>query len=130
MPSVLKANLKFLASSADFKNSVSIALHWDPSAGCLNISSTLRSSLCHRNNFCMLFVSKQTFQVWYYRSIPHHLGRESLPRMFIVTLNITKVISPDRIPRCIAYQACIQILVLLAAIEDAVIRTCMYLLDF
>ena len=27
----------------------------------------------------MLFVSEQMFQVWYYRSIPHHLARNSLP---------------------------------------------------
>src|SRR3989337_2468762 len=26
-----------------------------------------------------LFISKQTFQPWYYRSIPHHLGRNPLP---------------------------------------------------
>jgi hypothetical protein len=96
MPSVLKSNLKFLASFANFRNSLLIAchfhsgifigctiqqvsdallspsdkchtiphtlliaLHWDPSAGCLNISSTLQSSLCHRSNFaCSLFLNK------------------------------------------------------------------------
>jgi hypothetical protein len=78
----------------------------------------------------MLFVSEQTFQAWYYRSIPHHLGRDSLLGTFTVALNITRVISPDLILRCTAYRACIQILILLAAVEDVVIRACMYLLDF
>jgi hypothetical protein len=27
----------------------------------------------------MLFVSEQTFQPWYYRCVPHHLGRNPLP---------------------------------------------------
>jgi hypothetical protein len=76
----------------------------------------------------MLFVSEQMFQAWYYRSISHHLGRDSLPWTF--ALNITRVISPDVVSRCMAYRACIQILIVLAAVEDAVIRTCMYLLDF
>jgi hypothetical protein len=59
MPSVLKANLKFLTSFANFGNSLSIDLHWGPSARFLNILSTLRSSLCHRNNFaCSLFLNK------------------------------------------------------------------------
>jgi hypothetical protein len=59
MPSILQANLKFLAWSANFRNSLLIALHWDPLAGCLNISSTLQSSLFHRSNFaCSLFLNK------------------------------------------------------------------------
>jgi hypothetical protein len=74
----------------------------------------------------MLFVSKQTFQPWYYRSIPHHLGRNPLPGA--LALNITKVISPDLIPKGTAHWACMQILVLLTVVEDAVIRACMYLL--
>jgi hypothetical protein len=78
----------------------------------------------------MLFISEQMFQAWYYWSIPHHLGRDSLPGTFIITLNITRVILPDLIPQCMVYRTCIQILVLLAAVEDAAIRTCMYLLDF
>jgi hypothetical protein len=76
----------------------------------------------------MLFISEQMFQAWYYRGIPHHLGRDSLPQTF--ALNITKVILPDLVPRCMAYRACIQILIVLTAVEDAIIRTCMYLLDF
>jgi hypothetical protein len=74
----------------------------------------------------MLFVSEQTFQPWYYRSIPHHLGRN--PLLGALALNITRVISPDLIPKSTAHWACIQILVLLTAIEDAVIKACMYLL--
>jgi hypothetical protein len=45
-----------------------------------------------------------------------------------LTLNITRVISSDLIPQCSAYQEFIQILVV-TAVEDAVIRTCMYLLN-
>ena len=60
MTSVLKATLKFLTSSTNFGNNLSIALHLDPSAGCLNISSTLRSSLCHHSNFAYsLFLNKR-----------------------------------------------------------------------
>src|SRR5680860_1251025 len=75
----------------------------------------------------MLFVSEQTFQPWYYRSIPHHLRGNPLPGAMLA-LNITWVISPDLIPQCTAYRACIQVLILLTAVEDAVIDTCMYLL--
>src|SRR3954463_10181910 len=74
----------------------------------------------------MLFVLKQTFQPWYYRSIPHHLRRNPLPGGGLA-LNIARVISSDLIPQCTTYRACIQILVLLA-VEDAVIDACMYLL--
>ena len=59
MPSVLKPNLKFLASFANFGNVLSTFLHCDPSAGCLNILSCLHSSLCHRINFAfVLFMNK------------------------------------------------------------------------
>jgi hypothetical protein len=44
-----------------------------------------------------------------------------------LALNIARVISPDLIPQCTTYRACIQILLLLA-VEDAVIDACMYLL--
>ena len=49
-----------------------------------------------------------------YRSIPHNLGRDFLTRTF--ALNITRVISPDLIPRRMAYRACIQFLVLFATV--------------
>src|SRR3954463_846796 len=59
MPSVLRPNLKLLASSAKSGYFLSIFLHCDPSAGCLNIPYDLRSSLCHRNNLaCSLFLNK------------------------------------------------------------------------
>jgi hypothetical protein len=74
----------------------------------------------------MLFISEQTFQSWYYRSIPHHLGRNPLPGW--LALNISRVIPFDLIPQCSAYRACIQILVLLTPVENAVIRAGMYLL--
>src|SRR3989337_4612031 len=73
----------------------------------------------------MLFVSEQMFQPWYYRSIPHHLGRN--PLLGALALNITRVILSDLIPQCTAYRACVQILIR-TAVEDAVIRACMYLL--
>src|SRR5680860_340755 len=60
MPSVLRPNHKFLASPAKSENSLSIFLHCDPSAGCLNFPSFLRSSLCHRNNLaCSLFLNRR-----------------------------------------------------------------------
>src|SRR5664279_4164684 len=60
MPSILRPNLKFLASPAKVGNSLSIFLHCEPSARCLNITSFLRSSLCHRNNLaCSLFWNKR-----------------------------------------------------------------------
>ena len=59
MPSVLKPNLIFLASFANVGNIMSTFLHYDPSAGCLNILSCLRSSLCHRINLAfVLFMNK------------------------------------------------------------------------
>ena len=42
MPSVLKLNLMFLASKAKSVYVLSIFLHYDPSAQCLNIESCLR----------------------------------------------------------------------------------------
>ena len=53
MPSVLKPNLMFLASKSNSGYVLSIFLHYDPSAGCLNIESFLRSSLCHRINLAL-----------------------------------------------------------------------------
>jgi hypothetical protein len=63
----------------------------------------------------MVLVSEQTFQAWYYRSIPHNLGRDFLPRTFFA-LNIARVISSDLIPRRFSYGAFIQILVVLATV--------------
>ena len=48
IPSVLKPNLTFRASSTKSLNVLSIFRHCDPSAGCLSIPSCLRSSACHR----------------------------------------------------------------------------------
>jgi hypothetical protein len=59
MPSVLRPNHKFYASFVKSRKSLSIFLHCDPSVGCLNITSFLRSSLCHHNNLtCSLFLNK------------------------------------------------------------------------
>src|ERR1041385_6918880 len=125
MSSALKPNHTFLGSPPNSaRYFLSIFLHCEPSVGCLKFPSFLRSSLCHCE-LGMLFISEQTFQPWHYRSIPHHLGRNPLPGGLAV--NITKVISSDLIPQCTAYRACVQILVR-TAVEDAVIRACMYLL--
>src|ERR1043165_822298 len=99
MPSALKPNHMFLGSFVNlpfsFSSILSIFLHCDPSAGCLKFLSFLQSSLCHCNNLaCSLFPNK-TFQPWYYRSIPHHLGSNPLPGA--LALNITRVISSDLI---------------------------------
>src|SRR5664279_5534669 len=60
MPSVLRPNHKFLASRVKSGKSLSIFLHYDPSAGCLNFPSFLRSSLCHRNNLARsLFLNRR-----------------------------------------------------------------------
>ena len=129
MPSVIRPNLKFLASSANSGNTLLI-FPLGPISGMSQHSVYLMIFFIPSHQLGMLFVSKQTFQAWYYRSIPRHLRRDSLPRTFTVALNITRVNSPNLIPRCTAYQACIQILVLLATVVDVVVRTCMYLLDF
>jgi hypothetical protein len=75
----------------------------------------------------MLFISKQTLQTWYYRRVSYDLGRKSLPGTML-PLDFPRVLSPDLIPQCTTYRACIQILILITAVEDAVIGTCMYLL--
>src|SRR3954464_11581224 len=60
MPSVLRPNLKFLASRAKSGYSRLTFIHYDPSTGCLNIASFLRSSMCHRNNLaCSLFLKRR-----------------------------------------------------------------------
>src|SRR3954470_5761332 len=47
-------------SSVKSEWSLSIFLHCDPSAGCLNFPSFLRSSLCHRNSLaCSLFLNRR-----------------------------------------------------------------------
>src|SRR3954462_3003802 len=62
MPSALKPNHMFPVSFSNlsfFVFTLSIFLHCDPSAGCLNFPSFLRSSLCHCNNFaCSLFLNR------------------------------------------------------------------------
>jgi hypothetical protein len=73
----------------------------------------------------MLFVPEQTFQPWYYRSIPHHLGGNPLPGFLALNI-VTRVIASDLITQCSAYRTFIQILVF-TAVEDAVVNACMYL---
>ena len=60
MTSVLKPNLIFLASNSNSGYVLSIFLHCDPSAGCLNIESCLHFSLCHRINLAFsLFLNRR-----------------------------------------------------------------------
>ena len=66
----------------------------------------------------IIFISKQTFQTWYYRRIPHDLGRNSLSGT--LPLDIARIIFSDLVMQCTAYGTCIQILVL-ASVEDAVV---------
>jgi hypothetical protein len=80
------------------------------------------------HQLCIGFVHEQTFQTWYYRKIPHHLGRNSLLGMH--PLNIAWIFLRDLIPTCFAYWTGIQNFILLTMIEGAVISTCMYLLCF
>src|SRR3954463_11114128 len=52
----------------------------------------------------MLLVSEQTFQPWYYRSIPHNLSRNPLPRGLVISLSITRIIWSDLVPTRSAYR--------------------------
>jgi hypothetical protein len=85
--------------------------------------------LCHHSNFAYSLFLNKCFKRGIIRAYHITLAGILFLGSFTVTLNITRVISLDLILRCTTYQACTQILVL-AAIEDAVMRTCMYLLDF
>ena len=127
MPSTLKPNHTFLASRAK-STQYSLTLDFSPLrlvSGCSQLPVFLTVLTVPSHQLGMLFASEQTFQPWYYRSIPHHVGRNPLPGALAV--NITRVISSHLIPQCIAYRACVQNLVRTTA-EDAVIRACMYLL--
>ena len=66
----------------------------------------------------IIFISKQTLQMWYYRRIPHDLRRNSLPGR--LPLDISRIIFSNLVTQCTAYWTCIQILVL-ASVEDAVV---------
>src|SRR3954469_13969098 len=127
MPSVLRPNHKFLASSVKSEWSLSIFLHCDPSAGCLNFPS-LTFFFVPSQQPGMLLVSEQTFQPWYDRSIPQNLSRNPLPWGLVISLSITRVILSDLVPTRSAYRAFINTLVLFTAVQDAVINACMYLL--
>ena len=126
MPFVLKPNLMFLASKTKSVYVLSIFLHCDPSVGCLNIESCLHSSLCHRISLAFpLFVNKHlkcAIIGEYYITLAGTL--------FLGCSSSTSLGSffSDLVTQCIAYRACIQILILITSVEDAVIGTCMYLL--
>ena len=126
MPSALKANHTFLGSFANSSQYfLSIFLHCDPSAGALNFPSFFRFSLCHRINLaCSSFLNRR-----FNRGIigAYHITFAGTLFLGELAVNITRVISSDLIPQCTAYRACVQILVC-TAVEDAVIRACMYLL--
>src|SRR3954463_7971681 len=110
MPSALQANHAFLGSFANSSQYfLTIFLHCDFFCGCSQLPVFLTVLTVPSHRLGMLSVSKQTFQPWYYRSIPHHLRRNPLPVGLAV--NITRVISSDLIPQCTVYGACVQILV-------------------
>ena len=125
MPSVLKPNLMFLASKAKSVNVLSIFLHYDPSAGCLNIESCLRSSLCHRINLALSLFLNRRFKCGiigeYHMTLAGTFFRgrspSTSPGSYFLSCNAMHNI-----------WACIQILILITSVEDAVIGTCMYLL--
>ena len=73
----------------------------------------------------ILFISEQMLQTWYYRRVPHDLGRNSLSGT--LPLDVPRIIFSDLVTQCTAYGASIQILVV-TSVEDAVIGTYMYLL--
>src|SRR3954466_14780003 len=126
MPSALRPNHTFLASSGNSFPRLSFdfsPLRPISEYSQLSVFLTVFSVPSHRLG--ILFVLEQTFQPWYYRSIPHHLGRNLLPGA--LALDITRVITADLIAQCTTYRASVQILVL-TAVEDAIIRACMYLL--
>jgi hypothetical protein len=118
MPSILRRNLKFRASSVKSGNSLSLDFYpLRPISGVSQHRIFLTVFFVPSQQIGMHFVSEQTFQPWYYRIIPHHLGKN--PLLGALAINIASVISPDLIPQCTAYRACIQILVLLTAVENA-----------
>ena len=127
MPSALKANHTFLGSFANSSQYfLSIFLHCDPSAGALNFPSFLRSSLCYRINLaCSLFPNSR-----FNRGI---IGAYHITFAGTLFLGGSPSTSPGSsrliliISQCTAYRACVQILVR-TAVENAVIRACMYLL--
>src|SRR6185369_3085313 len=127
MPSVLKPNLMFLASKSNSGYVLSIFLHCDPSVGCLNIESFLRSSLCHHINLALSLFLNRRFKCGvigeYHMTFAGTLFRGGSP------LDISRIIFSNLVTQCTAYGTCIQILVL-ASVEDAVVGACMYLLHF
>ena len=58
----------------------------------------------------IMFISKQTLQMWFYRRIPHDPRRNSLPGT--LPLDIARIIFSNLVTQCTAYRTCIQILVL------------------
>ena len=116
VPSIRKSNLMFFTSFTKSLYVLSIFLHCNPSVGCFNIGSCLRSSLCHHINLAFSLFLNRHFK-WYYRRVPHHLGKNSLPGT--LPLGIPMVTFPNLVTQCTAYGACIQIPILI--IEDAVI---------
>jgi hypothetical protein len=88
-----RANLKFLASFYKLRE---FSVNCSPLGHISGVSQYivyLMVFFVPSHQLCMLFIFEQTFQAWYYRSIPHHLCRVSLPGMFTIALNITRVIS-------------------------------------
>ena len=110
----------FLASKEKSVYVLSIFLHCDPYAGCLNIESCLHSSLCHRINLALsLFLNR--------RSKRGIIGEYHMTLAGTLPLDVPRIIFSDLVTQCTAYGANIQILVV-TSVENAVTGTCMYLL--
>ena len=58
IPSVLRANRIFHDSFANISYLLSISLHCEASAGCLNFPSFLRSSACQHKSFALAGLAK------------------------------------------------------------------------
>ena len=117
----------FLASKSNSGYVLSIFLLCDPSAGCLNIESFLRSCLWDRINIALSLFLNRCFKRGiigeYHMTFAGTLFQGRLP------LDISRIIFSNLVTQCIAYGTCIQILVL-ASVEDVLVGACMYLLHF
>ena len=126
MSSVLKPNLMFLASKSNSGYVLSIFSPLWPISGVSQHRVFLAFLFVPSHQLSIPFICKQTLKMCYYRRVLHNLGRNSLLGMLL--LDVLRIIFSDLVTQCIAYRACIQILILITSVEDAVIGTCMYLL--
>src|SRR5438128_1963047 len=98
IPSVLSPNLMFLTSFAKSGYVLSTFLHYDPSAGCLSIVSSLSllRALCHCINWVCALFAKYRFK----RGImgKYHITLVGGSLLLRLILDITRVITLGLIP--------------------------------